>query len=74
MDLLVSQSIHLGQFLKQIQRKTGQHVNDFTIFIWVGELLTLKLVIIFYHLLLLLTAYLIAGLWNPCCMETIPIP
>jgi len=73
MDLLVSQSIHLGQFLKQIQRKTGQHVNDFTIFIWVGELLTLKLVIIFYHLLLL-TAYLIAGLWNPCCMETILIP
>jgi len=72
MDLLVSQSIHLGQFLKQIQRKTGQHVNDLTIFIWVGELLTLKLVIIFY--LLLLTAYFIAGLWNPCCMETIPIP
>jgi len=73
MDLLVSQSIHLGQFLKQIQRKTGQHVNELTIFIWAGELPTLKLVIIFY-LLLLLTAYFIAGLWNPCCMESIPIP
>jgi hypothetical protein len=72
MDMLVSQYIHLGQFLKQIQRKTGLHVNELAIFIWAGELLTLKMVIIFY--LLLLTAYFIAGLWNPCCTETIPIP